>query len=157
MKIHLCKWFLIQWFLIQWSQSVFAARSEENGRIAMQELAKENLRPHFHQLDIQDDTSICRFAQYMKQTHRGVDVLVNNAAIAIDVGSKRTCLTHNLQHFAQRTKLNRKVNVQHKQLSKMRLIRFEPTIRAPIEWHLPCCHYYGKMHESSMCQVDSAC
>ena len=43
------------------------------------------LSPHFHQLDIDSQDSIDKFAAYIKNTYGGLDVLVNNAAIAYKV------------------------------------------------------------------------
>ncbi|KAG0716487.1 Carbonyl reductase [NADPH] 3 [Chionoecetes opilio] len=43
------------------------------------------LSPSFHQLDIDDQKSIDAFAAYLKNTYGGLDVLVNNAAIAYKV------------------------------------------------------------------------
>ncbi len=39
----------------------------------------------FHQLDIDDLNSIKRFASYIKEKYNGLDLLVNNAAIAYKV------------------------------------------------------------------------
>ena len=39
----------------------------------------------YHQLDISDKESIANFAKYIKDTHQGLDVLINNAAIAFKV------------------------------------------------------------------------
>lgn len=36
----------------------------------------------FHQLDITNVESIRRFADYIRKTHNGLDILINNAAIA---------------------------------------------------------------------------
>ena len=38
---------------------------------------------HFHQLDITDIRSIKRLHNFMKKKYRGIDVLVNNAGIAL--------------------------------------------------------------------------
>merc|ERR1719323_2100098 len=43
---------------------------------------KEGRTVHFHQLDIDDSTSIERIRDFMKDKYGGIDVLVNNAAIA---------------------------------------------------------------------------
>lgn len=59
------------------------ARNEELGRKAVQELEKENIKVQFHQLDIDNQQSIDRFAKYIKEKHGGLDLLINNAAIAI--------------------------------------------------------------------------
>lgn len=58
------------------------ARDEGRGRDSVDALKKEGLTPHFHQLDIENVDSIVKFRDYMKSTYGGIDVLVNNAAIA---------------------------------------------------------------------------
>lgn len=45
------------------------------------------LNPKFHQLDITDQKSIDTFKNYLRKEHGGIDVLVNNAAIAYKVCS----------------------------------------------------------------------
>ena len=42
----------------------------------------EGLKPAFHQLDINDLSSITAAAAYFKDKYGGVDILVNNAGIA---------------------------------------------------------------------------
>ena len=49
---------------------------------AVKELENQNIKAYFHQLDIDNQESINRFAAFIKEKHRGLDVLVNNAAIA---------------------------------------------------------------------------
>jgi carbonyl reductase 1 len=61
------------------------ARNVTLGMNAVSELQKENLQPKFHQLDISDDESITTFRDYIKNTYGGLDILVNNAAIAFKV------------------------------------------------------------------------
>ena len=39
----------------------------------------------YHQLDIDDPKSISTFANFIRETHGGLDVLINNAAIAFKV------------------------------------------------------------------------
>ena len=51
----------------------------------MAELAAEGLQAHFHQLDIDNLDSIKSFAAYIKNKYNGLDILVNNAAIAYKV------------------------------------------------------------------------
>ena len=81
-----CYYILVKWEKTQNGfQFLIQARNEENGRKALEELAKEGLKPSFYQLDVADDASISQFAEYLKQTHGGIDVLVNNAGIAFDV------------------------------------------------------------------------
>lgn len=42
-------------------------------------------RVKFHQLDITNVESIRRLADFFKKTHDGLDILINNAAIAFKV------------------------------------------------------------------------
>ncbi|CAG9796224.1 unnamed protein product [Diatraea saccharalis] len=58
------------------------SRDEERGKQAVSNLNKEGLKPCYHQLDINDTKSIETFRDYIKDNHGGIDVLVNNAAIA---------------------------------------------------------------------------
>jgi carbonyl reductase 1 len=58
------------------------ARDEARGRAAVAELEKLGLKPAFHQLDIDSLDSIKAFRKYLEATHGGIDVLVNNAAMA---------------------------------------------------------------------------
>ncbi|XP_012531875.1 carbonyl reductase [NADPH] 3 [Monomorium pharaonis] len=58
------------------------ARDNTRGLNAVSELKKQGLNPQFHQLDINDDDSVTQFRDYLKNTYGGLDVLVNNAAIA---------------------------------------------------------------------------
>ncbi|KAF2365874.1 Short-chain dehydrogenase/reductase SDR [Trinorchestia longiramus] len=58
------------------------ARSVERGTKAVEELSKKGLQPRFHPLDVDDASSIESFANFLKKEHGGLDVLVNNAAIA---------------------------------------------------------------------------
>jgi len=58
------------------------ARNEALGKAAVAELEKEGLHPKFHQLDIEDQQSVDRLAEYLKKTYGGIDILVNNAGFA---------------------------------------------------------------------------
>ncbi|TNN57890.1 Carbonyl reductase [NADPH] 1 [Liparis tanakae] len=58
------------------------ARDVGRGEAATASLVADGLKPKFHQLDINDLQSIAAAAAYFKETYGGVDVLVNNAAIA---------------------------------------------------------------------------
>ena len=51
------------------------------GKQAVEKLNKEGIRPSFHQLEIDNEESVKKFADYIKQKYGGFDVLVNNAAI----------------------------------------------------------------------------
>ncbi|KAF4521859.1 hypothetical protein B566_EDAN003733 [Ephemera danica] len=58
------------------------ARNEALGRAAVAKLNQMGYKPLFHQLDIDDQNSINNFRQFLEDTHGGLDLLVNNAAIA---------------------------------------------------------------------------
>ena len=60
-------------------------RSIERGTKAVKDLETEGLKPRFHPLDVDDRSSIDAFASFIKKEHGGLDVLVNNAAIAYKV------------------------------------------------------------------------
>lgn len=74
---HLCKQFDGVVYL--------TARDVTRGQNAIKELEKQGLNPKFHQLDITDESSISTFHDYLEKTYQGLDVLVNNAAIAFKV------------------------------------------------------------------------
>lgn len=44
-------------------------------------MKKLGLEPKFHQLDINDESSVLKFRDYLLNNYGGLDVLVNNAAI----------------------------------------------------------------------------
>jgi len=46
-------------------------------------LNKLGLKPKFHQLDIDDESSVLILRDFLKTKYGGLDVLVNNAAIAV--------------------------------------------------------------------------
>uniref|UniRef100_A0A0A9WVM0 carbonyl reductase (NADPH) n=1 Tax=Lygus hesperus TaxID=30085 RepID=A0A0A9WVM0_LYGHE len=58
------------------------SRDVERGTKAVEKLKEEGLSPAFHQLDILDQKSIEELASFIEKTHGGIDILVNNAAIA---------------------------------------------------------------------------
>lgn len=64
------------------------SRDEGRGKAAVSELNKEELSPKYHQLDITDKKSIEVFRDYIKEKYGGIDVLVNNAAIAFKNDAK---------------------------------------------------------------------
>ncbi|XP_033639673.1 carbonyl reductase [NADPH] 1-like [Asterias rubens] len=63
------------------------SRNEERGKEAVAKLNKEGLKPQFHQLDIDDRTSVERLRDYLKKTYGGLDILINNAGIAFKASS----------------------------------------------------------------------
>lgn len=64
------------------------ARNEERGRNAIKELNKEGFYPEFYQLDITDKSNCEGLAKFLFEKYGGLDVLVNNAAIAYKVNSE---------------------------------------------------------------------
>lgn len=58
------------------------SRNKELGKKAVADLEKEGLNPLYHQLDVTDKQSIEVFRDFIKSTYGGIDILVNNAAIA---------------------------------------------------------------------------
>ncbi|KAL5243275.1 hypothetical protein ACI65C_010685 [Semiaphis heraclei] len=58
------------------------ARDVGRGQAAVEELNKQDLKPKFHQLDVTDTDSVAAFAKFVADNYAGIDVLVNNAAIA---------------------------------------------------------------------------
>jgi len=58
------------------------ARDVSRGKAAVADLKKSGLNAEFYQLDVTDPESVTRFGDYIKEKHGGIDVLVNNAAIA---------------------------------------------------------------------------
>lgn len=67
---------------------VLCSRNEELGRNAVKQLNEIGLNPIWHQLDIDDEESIQSLNNFLVQKYGGVDVLVNNAAIAFKMDSQ---------------------------------------------------------------------
>lgn len=61
------------------------SRDIGRGEEAVTKLKEQGLSPRYHQLDITDQESVDRFKDYIKKTHGGLDLLVNNAAILFQV------------------------------------------------------------------------
>uniref|UniRef100_A0AC34QCY4 Carbonyl reductase n=1 Tax=Panagrolaimus sp. JU765 TaxID=591449 RepID=A0AC34QCY4_9BILA len=64
--------------------SKFSARNVELGENAVKKLttelgSKQKSKIAFHQLEITDENSVKKLAEYLKKTHGGLDVLINNA------------------------------------------------------------------------------
>ncbi|CAG9762024.1 unnamed protein product [Ceutorhynchus assimilis] len=64
------------------------ARDVGRGQAAVEALKKLGFNPLFHQLDITDQESVNAFKDYLKSKQGGLDVLVNNAAIAFKNNAK---------------------------------------------------------------------
>ena len=58
------------------------SRDEGRGKAAVEELKKLGFHPHYHQFDIDDESSVIRMKDHLLYTYGGLDVLVNNAGIA---------------------------------------------------------------------------
>ncbi|XP_072937097.1 carbonyl reductase [NADPH] 3-like [Epargyreus clarus] len=58
------------------------SRDKERGMNAVKELVKLDLHPEYHQLDVTDRQSVEKFRDHIKETHGGIDILINNAGIA---------------------------------------------------------------------------
>ena len=58
------------------------ARNVEREMAAVKALKKENIAVKFNQLDIDNPESNAGIAGFMKEKYGGIDILVNNAAIA---------------------------------------------------------------------------
>lgn len=58
------------------------SRKEEDGKKAVADLEKEGLNPRYHQLDISNQQSVEALRDHLKKEHGGLDILINNAAMA---------------------------------------------------------------------------
>ena len=58
------------------------SRDEARAKEAVAQLEKLGLKAKCHQLDIDDESSVVRLRDHLKSTYGGLDVLINNAAIA---------------------------------------------------------------------------
>jgi NAD(P)-dependent dehydrogenase (short-subunit alcohol dehydrogenase family) len=63
---------------------VVTARSERAAEVVSEELARAGLAASPHQLDVTDPASVVRVMADAAFTHGRLDVLINNAAVAID-------------------------------------------------------------------------
>lgn len=63
------------------------SRDEERGKAAVHELNKQDCYPHYHQLDIDNASSVLKLRNYLETKYGGLDILVNNAAIAFKMSA----------------------------------------------------------------------
>ena len=56
------------------------SRDMNRGRSAVEQLNQLGLYPRYHQLDIDDETSVTNLRDYLVSKYGGLDVIVNNAA-----------------------------------------------------------------------------
>uniref|UniRef100_A0A0B7ATQ6 carbonyl reductase (NADPH) n=1 Tax=Arion vulgaris TaxID=1028688 RepID=A0A0B7ATQ6_9EUPU len=67
----------------QYDGDVFlTSRDEGRGKEALKELEKEGLHPKFHQMDVNNAKSVEVLRDFLQKNYNGLDVLINNAAIA---------------------------------------------------------------------------
>ena len=71
---------------------ILTSRDERLGKKAIQKLEAEGLKPKYYQLDITSSESIDRLKQHLVQQYGGLDVLVNNAAVAFTSDTESTGL-----------------------------------------------------------------
>lgn len=68
---------------------VLTARNETKGKAAARDLCDEGLDVDFHKLDVASEREVKALAQYLADTYKRCDVLVNNAGIAVDPRGSR--------------------------------------------------------------------
>ncbi|KAK7579803.1 hypothetical protein V9T40_000432 [Parthenolecanium corni] len=61
---------------------ILTARNADRGKAALKSLNELGFQPKFHVLDVDNLESIRTFKTFINETYKGIDVLVNNAAIA---------------------------------------------------------------------------
>ncbi|CAG2119227.1 unnamed protein product [Medioppia subpectinata] len=61
---------------------ILTSRDESRGLAAVKSLNERGFKALYHQLDIDDNTSVNDLKKYLLDNYNGLDVLVNNAAIA---------------------------------------------------------------------------
>ncbi|KAI8761707.1 carbonyl reductase [NADPH] 1 [Biomphalaria glabrata] len=61
---------------------LLTARNVDLGKKAVEELEKEGLHPKFHQLDLNNHSSVVTLRNFLQDNYGGLDILVNNAGIA---------------------------------------------------------------------------
>jgi len=67
----------------KWKGDVYlTSRDEGRGQEAVETLRQEGLQPQFHVLDINNEDTIVKLRDDLKEKHGGIDILINNAGIA---------------------------------------------------------------------------
>lgn len=67
---------------------ILTARNQQKGRAAAEKLQKEGLDVVHHQLDVTDEESVKKTAEYVDQKFGKLDILINNAGILIDAETR---------------------------------------------------------------------
>lgn len=63
---------------------ILTARNDENGKKAEAELISQGLNVKYHQLDVIDENSIKKLANFIEKNYGKLDILINNAGIFKD-------------------------------------------------------------------------
>jgi len=64
------------------------ARNTDLGQKAVEQLNTLGLHPSFHQLDVESKESILTFRDYLQKTYGGIDVLIQNAGVYLQVNDQ---------------------------------------------------------------------
>ena len=64
---------------------ILTSRDVGRGKAAVEDLNKKGCHPKYHQLDIDDEASALAFRDFLQENYGGLDVLVNNAGIFIQL------------------------------------------------------------------------
>lgn len=73
---------------------ILTARDEARGRAAVEKLTSQGLNVAFHPLDIANKSSIDDFAKWLQTKYGGLDILVNNAAVAFKENTEDNSVEH---------------------------------------------------------------
>lgn len=57
------------------------SRDDARGKAAVAKLKALGFPPAYHQLEVTDRSSVARFRDHLKNTHGGIDILINNAGV----------------------------------------------------------------------------
>ena len=63
---------------------VLTSRSIDEGQAAADALSSQGLDVRFHPLDVKDDASVLRLADFLRAEYGRLDILVNNAGVFLD-------------------------------------------------------------------------
>ena len=63
---------------------ILTSRTEEKGRTAARDLGSRGLEVIFHPLDVREEASVRRLADFVRTQYGRLDILVNNAGVFLD-------------------------------------------------------------------------
>jgi NAD(P)-dependent dehydrogenase (short-subunit alcohol dehydrogenase family) len=84
-------------------QVILTSRDEAKGRAAVGKLADEGFELAYHQLDVADPDSIEHVRDFVETTYGRLDILINNAAIYIDVRHSLLALDYDVLQSTMQT------------------------------------------------------